>query len=214
MEFGGVMSRVYQACDWVMKLAIANLLWIGFTLLGLVVLGAAPATAALFSIIRKWIMGKTDIPIFKTFWDHYRKDFIQSNILSLLFFVIGFVLYFDFRFVLNYEGAWNIFLLILVVAVCAAYLLTAVYLFPVFVHFESPDLKGYIKNAFLIGISQLPSTLLMIGGIFLSFLIFRFLPGSLMFYCASLISFFLYYSAHRVFLKIDRAQKTEETSVL
>ncbi|WP_077328855.1 YesL family protein [Virgibacillus siamensis] len=210
MEFGGVMSRVNIACDWVMKLAIANLLWLGFTLLGLVVLGAAPATAALFSIVRKWIMGEKDIPIFKTFWQHYRKDFIQSNMLGLLFFVIGFVLYVDFRFVLNYEGMWSIVLLIMVAAVCAAYLLTAVYLFPVYVHFESPGLKGCIKNAFLIGISQLPSTLLMIGGIFLSFLLFKFLPGSLLFYSASLISFFLYHSAHRVFLKIDRAKNVEE----
>lgn len=208
MKFGGVMSSVYRACDWVMKLAIANLLWIGFTLLGLVVLGAAPATVALFSIVRKWVMGEKDIPIMKTFWQYYRKDFIKSNILGLLFFVIGFVLYVDFRFVLNYEGVWNIVLLIMVVAVCAAYLLTLAYFFPVYVHFELPGLKGYIKNAFLIGISQLPTTLLMIGGIFLSYVIFRFLPGSLLFYCASLISFFLYYSAHRVFLKIDSAKES------
>ncbi|GAA0592303.1 YesL family protein [Virgibacillus siamensis] len=213
MEFGGVMTRVNQACEWVMKLAIANLLWIGFTLLGLVVLGAAPATVALFSIVRKWVMGETDFPVLKTFWKYYRKDFIQSNILGLFFFVIGFVLYVDVRFVLNYEGVGNIVLLILVVAVCAAYLLTAAYIFPVFVHFESPSLKGYIKNAFLVGISQLPTTLLMIGGLFLSYFLFRFLPGSLLFYCASLISFFLYYSAHRVFLKLDRAMEEEEIEV-
>ncbi|GAA3329130.1 hypothetical protein GCM10020331_075920 [Ectobacillus funiculus] len=35
-----------------------------FSIAGLVVLGIMPATAATFSVTRKWVTGNTDIPIF------------------------------------------------------------------------------------------------------------------------------------------------------
>ena len=68
MEQNVSMGRVLSFCEWVLKFFYANLLWFVFTMLGLGVFGFMPATTALFSVTRKWIMGKTDIPIFKTFW--------------------------------------------------------------------------------------------------------------------------------------------------
>ncbi|MGF7089061.1 putative membrane protein YesL [Kroppenstedtia sanguinis] len=210
VEFGKGMSRIFNICDWIMKLAIVNLLWLVFTIAGLVIFGVAPATVAMFSVIRKWIMGEEDIPIFKSFWKYYRTDFLKSNLLGLTFFLIGCILYVDLKFALDYEGSFSTVFLVPVILACASYLLTLAYLFPVFVHYEWPGFKQCIQNAFLIGIAQLPSTLLMIGGVFLSYLLFRFMPVTLLFYCASLIGYFLYRSAHRAFLKIERAKAAEE----
>ena len=58
----------YRFCEWVMRLAYLNLLWIGFTLAGAVIFGLAPATAAMFAVTRQWTLGKTDVPVFQTFF--------------------------------------------------------------------------------------------------------------------------------------------------
>lgn len=208
----GLTSGVYRICNWIMRLAIVNLLWMGFTLVGLVIFGFAPATTALFAIIRKWVMGHDDVPIFKTFWSNYRSEFVRANILGLIFLIVGYILYVDFRFSLDFEGALQPVLLVGIMLVGIVYLLTLMYLFPVLVHFELRSLKQYIKNAFLIGVSQLPSTLLMIGGAFLTYLIIRFLPGTLLFFSASVLSFCVYWSAHRAFEKIEAKLGQAEVS--
>ncbi|WP_084028990.1 YesL family protein [Bacillus sp. J33] len=62
-----------------MRLVYLNLLWIAFSLLGIVLFGFFPATAAMFSVVRKWIMGETDVRVFKEFWQTYRKEFWKAN---------------------------------------------------------------------------------------------------------------------------------------
>ena len=74
MEQNVSMGRVLSFCEWVLKFLRQSAV-VCFTMLGIGVFGFMPATTALFSVTRKWIMGKTDIPIFKTFWQAYRGEF-------------------------------------------------------------------------------------------------------------------------------------------
>ncbi|WP_085522959.1 YesL family protein [Tuberibacillus sp. Marseille-P3662] len=208
----GLASGVYRICNWIMRLAIVNLLWMGFTFLGLILFGFAPATTALFAVIRKWVMGHDDVPIFKTFWSNYRSEFVRANILGLIFLIVGYILYVDFRFSEDFEGALQPVLLVGIMLVGIVYLLTLMYLFPVLVHFDLKSIKQYIKNALLIGISQLPSTLLMISGALLTYMIFRMVPGMLVFFCASLLALFTYWSAHRAFENIEAKLGQAEVS--
>src|SRR4051812_27089176 len=90
MEPQGVLGGFYRLSDWIMRLAYVNLLWFSFTLLGGIIFGIMPATIALFAITRKWEMDKEeDFPIFKTFWESYRKDFIKANLLGVFLFIAG-----------------------------------------------------------------------------------------------------------------------------
>lgn len=99
MEQNVSMGRVLSFCEWVLKFFYANLLWFVFTMLGLGVFGFMPATTALFSVTRKWIMGKTDIPIFKTFWQAYRGEFFRSNAIGLILAAAGIIIYVDLAFI-------------------------------------------------------------------------------------------------------------------
>ena len=55
---GGWALAAYHACDLVCWIATLNLLWIGFTLLGGGLLGAAPATVAAHTLARRRIRGR------------------------------------------------------------------------------------------------------------------------------------------------------------
>ena len=81
----GFMRGVYSVSEWVMKFTYVNILWITFSILGLFVLGLFPATTAMFAVIRKWVLKLPDIPTFKTFTSAYKKEFLKSNVIGLMF---------------------------------------------------------------------------------------------------------------------------------
>src|SRR5699024_12166732 len=75
-----LVGGYYRLCVWVTRFAYVNVLWILFTFLGLVFLGAMPSTVAMFAVIRKWVTGDKEVPIFKTFLESYRTEFVKANI--------------------------------------------------------------------------------------------------------------------------------------
>lgn len=79
MREKGMMAMMYGACEAIMKIAWLNTLWVLFTLGGGVVFGWAPSTAAMFTVVRKWLLGRTDAPVFKTFYQTYKKEFFKNK---------------------------------------------------------------------------------------------------------------------------------------
>ncbi|MBP1933301.1 YesL family protein [Ammoniphilus resinae] len=203
MELRGILGVIYHFCEWVMKLTYVNFLFIIFTLLGGVVLGAAPATTSMYTVIRKWIMGNPHIPIFTTFWHAYRRDFFQANLIGFILLILGFILYLDIKFAVIFKSMiWNFFIIVFL----CLYGLILLYIFPIFVHYELKIIQ-YFKNAFFIAFSQPIMTTLMIASLYLVYLLFTILPGLLPFIGGSLISFVLMKLASITFLKVGRYQE-------
>jgi uncharacterized membrane protein YesL len=205
MEWKGIMGMIYRACEWIMLLAYINILWILFTIMGAVVFGIFPATAAMFAIIRKWLIDKNNDSVFKTFWNYYRTEFIKTNILGSLLFVAGFILFLDLKIIeLQNEFFQMIFLLILFLF-AITYTVIVVYIFPVFVHY---DLKmfEYIKNALLIGIANPIRTVLILTCLITAYFILRAAPGLLPFFSGSLFSIIVMTFACQSFNKIERVK--------
>src|SRR5699024_5867832 len=94
----GPMGGFYTLANWIMRLAYINVLWIAFSLVGIIIFASFTATIRMFTAIRKWIQGDGDIPIFMTFWATYKKEFLKSKLLSLFLSLIGYILYIDFIF--------------------------------------------------------------------------------------------------------------------
>lgn len=63
----GFIDGYYRFAVWITRFAYLNLLWIAFSLVGLGVVGFFPATAAMFAVVRKWVHGEKDIPVFQVF---------------------------------------------------------------------------------------------------------------------------------------------------
>ncbi|MDN4525688.1 DUF624 domain-containing protein [Fictibacillus sp. NE201] len=130
---------------------------------GLGVFGVMPATAALFAIARKWLM-KEEFPLWATFLHHFKKEFKTSNLAGLLLVVCGILLYTDYHFLLSASGAVRITAAALLLLFLFCYILTVLFFFPVFVHYEL-GLCGYIKTAFLIGMMNLHAAFFMAVGL-------------------------------------------------
>lgn len=199
------MNALNNALEWFVKMAFLNMLWLIFSALGLVVIGFFPALVATFTIVRKWLVGEVDIPIFKTFWRTYKKEFIRSNILGYVLTIFGVILYVD---ILIFNASSNTFVNLLsipLVIITMVYLLTLFYIFPTFVHYEM-KLVQVIKNAFLVMIlNPFPTIIMLLGTIGITFvsLTFQALVPVL---SVSLLSLTLMMPSIRAFNKITEKQ--------
>lgn len=194
-------SKLYRIMEWVTRFAYLNLLWIGFTLIGLGVVGFFPSTIAMFAITRDWLKGKTDFPIFRKFWSYYKQDFMKSNLLGVVIIMLGLIVAIDIYYITMTETMrWiNIPLFAFMILI----LLFLFYLFPAFVHFDV-NLIPLLKNAFLIMlISPIHSLLILIslGSLFLTV---RLIPALAFIFGGSIYSFITMWLALHAFNKVVR----------
>ncbi|WP_083652416.1 YesL family protein [Bacillus sp. MRMR6] len=202
----GLMRGFYSISEWVMRLAYVNILWMIFSLLGLVILGFFPATVAMFAVVRKWVRKDLDVPVFKLFWTTYKAEFVKSNLLGLIIVFIGFVMYFNFTIIEATVIPIYKWLYIPYTIITAVYILTLLYVFPVFVHFNI-KLKEVIKNAFiLMTVSPIVTfSKAVLTGV-LCFLFLKF-PGVIPFYSGSVIALLLMFLSNNLFRKYEKSRK-------
>ncbi|ANU21988.1 YesL family protein [Planococcus donghaensis] len=173
------------------NLVLLNFLWIVFSFFGLFIVGIFPATAALFAVMRLIIMESDSSSITKLFWTKFKSEFVAANIVGYIMLFIGLVLYADFK-ALHYINQDTLYTILMsaTMVVIFVYLLSLMYIFSVFVHYDL-KLSQYPKHAFILVIARPLHTLIMaisIGAI--SFLYLQ-LPVLLFLFGISLISFVL-----------------------
>ncbi|MBJ6359841.1 YesL family protein [Paenibacillus sp. GCM10012307] len=234
MEMRGLMGGFYKISEWIMRLSVTNVLWIicsipfvFFIFSGLVIsqnegqlysslIWAAivapftffPATAALYAVVRKWIMGEVDVPLFKTFFRGYKENYVQSMFGGLLYTLLFVIMFVDYKVYLN---ELNNFQLLSYVFIGLIFLLfvSMFNFFSMMVHYHM-KLFQLIKNAILITIGR-PlrslSTVIVSGGIlFISFQFTFLIP----FFMGSLIGVVSFYNFHLIYLKLKEQQERAE----
>lgn len=207
-----MVMGILKIPEWIVKFAYVNFLWFFFTAIGLVVVGLFPATMALFAIMRKWIMGETDIPTFKTFWFYYKRDFVKGNIVGFVLTTISFVLYFDYVLLEQSGGLLFKILFSLLLPTIFMFIFTICYCFSVFVHYEYKPLH-VIRNAFLVMIVSPLSTVMMIAGMVILYFSLRNFPGLIVLFGPSLLAFLIMWSSYISFENILSKKRKEESSI-
>ncbi|HET7628133.1 MAG TPA: DUF624 domain-containing protein [Bacillales bacterium] len=206
-----ITGTLYVLCEWAMKLAYANLVWLLFSLCGAVLFGVIPATAALFSVLGKWLKGEDDFRVLPVFWQVYRNHFLRLNGFGLLWGLIGFFLYLDVRFLTNHDGFAATAMQLAVYVVLLLYLVTTLYFFPVYTAFRLTVFQS-VKVSLVFGLSHVMSTLAMVGGTAMFFLFFYFFPyfsGMIVLFGASLPAFIIQSAARRVLANVPLASERE-----
>ncbi|MBU7591215.1 YesL family protein [Metabacillus halosaccharovorans] len=199
----GLMKGFYTFSLWITRLAYVNILWIFFTIAGLVVLGFYPGTIAMFAVIRKWVLGNRDIPVFKTFWSNYKKEFVKSNILGLFISIFAFIMYSSLNIISSVTIPSLKVLYIPNGLVTFLFLLTVLYIFPVFVHYDV-KLTKVAKNAFIImTINPISTFCMVVLTGFLLFIIYK-IPGLIPFFSGSIIAFLLMFLSNYAFNRASR----------
>lgn len=204
MELQGWQAGLHRVCEWIMRLLIVNLLWIGFTIMGLVIFGFFPATAAMFAVVRKWVMNDNDVPIFRTFVQVYRSEFVKVNGLGLILAVFAFTIYF-YLDVYQFDSGF-IFLITRVVLFVSIILFYAqlMYFFPTYVHYKLPFFQ-YLKMPIIFALSSPFRTIFMVIMAFGIYMILTNFPGLQPFLAGSTLSLICMFIAYQVFSKFEPA---------
>lgn len=216
MELGNMMGGFYKASVWVLRFLLTNLIWLLFNfpivLVGMNFLSADlsdllvltltiavlapfilfPATTALFGVVRKWVMGDAEVPIFSTFLTCYKENYLRSVLGGVVFALvwIGWAMNY-YLFVYQNPG-----LAVVIYSLFTMILFTwTIYFFSYNVHFEVPFLTS-VKNSFILAVGRPFSVLgvVMVNGVIiyisttLTFL-FPFFVGSI----TAFLSFMFFY---------------------
>lgn len=249
MEMNGLMGGLYRICEWIYRLTISNLLWficsIPFLFIilmamnavsfddqgpfysSLILLGIAapftvfPANAALYSVVRKWMMGEEDVPILKTFFKGYKSNYLQSVMGGILFVLLLGLFIVNYQFYAAMNNAAQVlsvfFILCIIVLVVAVFYYTCLM---VHVHMKTLAL---LKNSFFLSIAR-PITSILIVGIHAVIIYFTFFiyPILILLVTASVLAFATFHLFYRMFNKIQQQaeptvdrnnEETNETSV-
>lgn len=196
---------IYQITEWITRFAYLNLLWIAFTLLGVIVLGLFPATTAMFSVCRKWLRGQTDVPVFRTFWDYYRRDFVKSNVMGLFIWLVAALIAADIFYLMALDAVQLSWTSIPLFAFMLLVLMFLFYLFPTFVHYDI-KVTQVLKNSFLIMLINPIHSLLIFLCLVPLFLIMQAFPALAFIFGASSYAFIT------MWISLNAFNKTAEKS--
>lgn len=211
VEQQGWKSGLVRFSEWIMRLAYLNLLWMGFTLLGLVLFGFVPATVALFAMIRKWMMGNLDdTSFFRGFWNFYRKEFLKSNGVGLILFIIGYILYVDIVVLQFNDSMAQQIHQFLIYIIAFIYVMVLIFFFPVYVQYELKWYQ-YIRLSLLLAISSPFRAIWMILIGYGMFFIMTKIPGFIPFFLGSVTAYLWVMIALPLFLKLEQQGKREKS---
>ncbi|WP_066191414.1 MULTISPECIES: YesL family protein [Gracilibacillus] len=190
------------------NLIVLNMLWVIFTLLGLVVFGLFPATVALFSVLRKMILEDEDTAIFSEFVKQYKTEFKGANKIGYVVFLVGLFLLIDFRIIQNIsQSNVQVILFNLTLVIGVFYLIAALYIFPVFVHFQL-KWSQYFQYACIITIARPIQTIMLIALITGLIFLYMLVPSLVLVLGMSLMSFIVMKVATLSFPKANVIQES------
>ncbi|WP_404404862.1 YesL family protein [Jeotgalibacillus malaysiensis] len=205
------LNGLYTICEWISKGAWLNLIWLGYLIAGLG-LTAVPTVIAAFTVIRKWLRGEADLKIWRTFHTAFITACIKSWKPMVLFTGILILLMTQVAFFVISGGAHPVQLAatVLFITLIGG---VALYLFPVWVHYELSFIQ-MVKQAALIAIISPLHTLLMAFSAAALVLLFAAMPALFPFF--GLVTFavaFMVPAYHR-FIQISRKKEALQTGMV
>jgi uncharacterized membrane protein YesL len=209
MELSGIWAGFYRISVWVTRFAWLNMLWIAFTLLGLIFFGIMPATIAMFAVVRKWVLKEYDIPVFETFFKQYKSNFLRANLFGLVIYIIGYFLsvFLKYTGLMNHSSLYPVLLGIFVIA-AFLYVMLVLYIAPVYVHYQLRFWQ-YIRYAVSIGAVNLHYSicaLTVLAGIYFASLK---LPGITLFFSFSVSAYVAMFIIHIGFNQLLKKQQEQ-----
>ncbi|MCK0471741.1 YesL family protein [Halalkalibacter sp. APA_J-10(15)] len=206
-----IMEKVDQLFRVIMKFAILNLLWLGFSVIGFIVIGFFPATVAMFVIVRKWVRGEEQIPIFQVFWSIYKQVFLKANLFGWVLSLIGGLFYVNYQLMIALGTDVPFIVVLAFLLLVLLYFLFIVSLLPVAVHF-SGGVKQIIKKAILFMFARIHLALLLLVLVWTSVYLSIAFPTILLFFTGSVLSYMMMWFFHRSLDKIEQNKPKEQYS--
>lgn len=196
-------SKAYSLFDTLLWIACLNLLWLGFTLGGLVLFGAGPSTIAAHELVRRRVQGDV-APLTRAFWHSYRHNFVRGNVLGVTVIVVGTMLLSNWKY-FSVELTFTAQLISVVVALLALIFTAAVcYLFPMYVRYELPVLRYFLQSS-RFALRYLASTVLLLFVTVAIGYVSLLLPGLILFFSIGIWLYLVGWLCEKFFTANDKA---------
>ncbi|MER2191296.1 MAG: DUF624 domain-containing protein [Solibacillus sp.] len=149
-------SKLYIACEWVMNLLLLNVLFIFFSFAGLVIFGISPAMTAMSSVFKLLYEGQ-DVRVIRTFYQIFRREFVQSNKIGLLYGYLLGMLFLNFLFIQTLPPSVQTIAMLCLLLLTLLTGCSLLYVWPLHTSFKS-TVRLLIKNSFILAFAFLPRT--------------------------------------------------------
>ncbi|MFD2706121.1 YesL family protein [Salibacterium lacus] len=186
----------HTTLNWITRLAYVNVLWILFSLAGLIAAGLFPATAAMFAVVRKWLTEDVEIPVLPTFWNAVRGEFLRANAIGYTALVPAYIFYVDFQFFSSIEGIVSFILLVVSGSLFFLYVITVLFLFPALAHYQV-RIPEYFKQAFFIGAGSPAGVIMSVAACVVIVFLTAWFPALLFFFTGSVPAYVIMWSTLR-----------------
>ena len=208
MPSGSFSARAYSFFDTLLWIACLNLLWILFTLLGLGVLGAGPATAAAQIAVRKRARGDA-APLVRSFASQYFRNFGRANVLALPVMAVAMALAMNWNY---FSGSGDLFSQLVAAGIFVTAIFVAgatCYLFPMYARYELP-LAQYLLLSSRFAFRHLAGTVILLFVSAAAFYASSAVPGLIPFFSIGAWLFVTGWLCDRFFTANDESVATAE----
>lgn len=215
MEAAGIRGIALRICDWIVRLAYVNGLWLGFSLLGGVILGFFPAMQAMFVVMKKWCMNDDDFSLVPLFYKEWKRSFWQANKFGYTVLSVGAVLILDYVIVMKMAFTGSQAVATFLVLCLVLYGLMLLFIGPAMAQFPKGSVYPFLKNVLLFSVASLPYALIM--GLFLSVaaVLFLLLPPAAVCFGGSLFAWITTQVSLRAFERSNQLVKmTKEAETI
>ncbi|WP_413379876.1 YesL family protein [Alkalihalobacillus sp. 1P02AB] len=215
-------SGIFLLSSWFMKLTVSNLLWLicqlpliwiivqmfyaesQTTVLGYVLLTFLffpflffPATTALFSLVREWLIGEEENSIIKAYFSYYKESYKRSvkagGVLSVLWGICLADIYYFYQS--------NVIFFLFFIGLGIVLFIYTINFFSAFSHYEIP-LKDVYKKAFYITFgSPILSVVIFMSSLALMYLSLKGYIVLIIFFNASILALLSFSSFYRIYRK-------------
>ena len=214
MNGNQLVNKLDSLLQWIVRLVVLNILWILFSMIGLFVAGVFPASAAVFAIARKWVMGEQEIKIWPTFKQIFRREFATANLMGWILTILGCILYLNYRVILNSSGEMTFVIPFAFYFLVFFYTILVIWTFPLLVHYKA-TWRQHFRNAIIIGLTKIHYTIVCSALVFaILYLSFSY-PCVIPFFTISSIGVGCMWFTLKIFNKMDEGkdQPTSEISM-
>lgn len=197
-----VVDRINNIFIWVTRIAVLNILWMLFTLAGIVVFGIFPATVASLKICLDWVNKKTEFSIWKNFVNEFKQSFFVANGAGWILLIVGFIFYINSQLFDRITGVIYFLSLFSFYFIIILYIFICAWIFPLIAHYQN-NLFSHFRNSLIIGFGKLKYTFSIILFIFLIAYISLLYPGIIPFFTFGIGSLIWAWISAKVFNEID-----------
>lgn len=142
-------SKAMSVMTWLANMVHVQVLWVLFTLFGLVIGGLFPATFSMHAVLRKLILEKDSFSINKVFWENYKRDFIKSNMIGFSLLFAGLLVRYYLALSLTLGNSLSPFYTLLSILLSIFFVSFILWFIPVYTHFNVSQ-KAHLKTALIL----------------------------------------------------------------